>query len=99
MKRTFDDKYHAVISFYSDPKYYVTYAPDINFLQVYGYFAGEPLGLETRDTSNWFHNTGTILGANFAYLDGFAAVPVPSAVWLFGSGLLGLIGMARRKKV
>jgi hypothetical protein len=24
--------------------------------------------------------------------------PVPAAVWLFGSGLLGLIGMARRKK-
>lgn len=26
-----------------------------------------------------------------------AAVPVPPAVWLFGSGLLGLIGIARRK--
>ncbi len=25
------------------------------------------------------------------------AVPVPAAVWLFGSGLLGLIGIARRK--
>lgn len=25
-------------------------------------------------------------------------VPVPSAVWLFGSGLIGLIGAARRKK-
>jgi len=27
------------------------------------------------------------------------AVPVPAAVWLFGSGLLGLVGIARRKKV
>ena len=27
-----------------------------------------------------------------------AVVPVPAAVWLFGSGLLGLIGVARRKK-
>lgn len=27
-----------------------------------------------------------------------AAVPIPAAVWLFGSGLLGLIGVARRKK-
>ena len=26
------------------------------------------------------------------------AVPIPAAVWLFGSGLLGLVGMARRKK-
>lgn len=25
-------------------------------------------------------------------------VPLPAAVWLFGSGLLGLVGMARRKK-
>ena len=25
-------------------------------------------------------------------------VPVPAAMWLFGSGLLGLVGMARRKK-
>lgn len=25
-------------------------------------------------------------------------VPIPAAVWLFGSGLIGLIGLARRKK-
>lgn len=33
-------------------------------------------------------------------LTGFevAAVPIPAAAWLFGSGLLSLIGMARRKK-
>ena len=24
-------------------------------------------------------------------------VPIPASVWLFGSGLLGLVGMARRK--
>ena len=27
-----------------------------------------------------------------------SAVPIPAAVWLFGSGLLGLVGVARRKK-
>ena len=33
------------------------------------------------------------------YLTGtVSAVPVPAAVWLFGSGLIGLIGVARRKK-
>jgi hypothetical protein len=33
--------------------------------------------------------------------DGFssvAAVPVPAAVWLFGSGLIGLVGVACRRK-
>ena len=29
----------------------------------------------------------------------FSVVPVPAAVWLFGSGLIGLVGLARRKKV
>jgi hypothetical protein len=26
-------------------------------------------------------------------------VPVPAAAWLFGSGLIGLVGVARRKKL
>ena len=36
----------------------------------------------------------TLPGSNFDQ----AAVPAPAAVWLFGSGLLGLVGIARRKK-
>lgn len=35
-------------------------------------------------------------GAIYAFQ--LQAVPVPAAVWLFGSGLLGLIGIAKRKK-
>ena len=27
-----------------------------------------------------------------------SAVPVPGTIWLFGSGLVGLVGMGRRKK-
>ena len=27
-----------------------------------------------------------------------AVVPIPAAAWLFGSALLGLVGVARRKK-
>ena len=32
-------------------------------------------------------------------ISGLTAVPVPAPLWLFGSGLIGLIGFARRKKV
>ena len=34
---------------------------------------------------------------NSLHVTSVSAVPVPAAVWLFGSGLLGLIGVARRK--
>jgi len=32
------------------------------------------------------------------FTEASAVVPVPAAVWLFGSGLLGLVGLSRRKK-
>ena len=47
-----------------------------------------------------FQNVGSTAYAGFVWAvhDGdIGAVPIPSAVWLFGSGLLGLIGFARRK--
>jgi len=34
----------------------------------------------------------------FAIAEYPTAVPVPAAVWLFGSGLIGLIGIARKRK-
>lgn len=36
---------------------------------------------------------------NVSIVTDVSAVPVPAAVWLFGSGLLGLVGVARRKAV
>lgn len=33
-----------------------------------------------------------------AFLSSQVNVPIPAAAWLFGTGLLGLIGIARRKK-
>jgi hypothetical protein len=46
-------------------------------------------------------NVDTIFGTaggDFAQYTASAVIPVPAAVWLFGSGLLGLVGVARRKK-
>lgn len=40
----------------------------------------------------------TVNGVTSAQFAGSSAVPVPAAVWLFASGLLGLIGLAGRKK-
>ena len=37
-------------------------------------------------------------GVTSAKFAGSSVVPVPASVWLFGSGLLGLAGIARRKK-
>ena len=48
-----------------------------------------------------FSQVQNILDDTTAY-DNFVfdtvVIPIPAAVWLFGSGLLGLIGIARRKK-
>ena len=33
------------------------------------------------------------------HVNGTAVIPVPAAAWLLGSGLLGLVGVAKRKKV
>jgi len=42
--------------------------------------------------------TGSGLGQTTSLVFTPSAVPIPAAVWLFGSGLLGLIGIAKRKK-
>ena len=40
---------------------------------------------------------GPFVGQAPSFQGTVAAVPVPAAVWLFGSGLLGLVGVARRR--
>ncbi len=41
--------------------------------------------------------TANIAGSGDCSSSNVSTVPVPAAAWLFGSGLIGLVGMARRK--
>jgi len=47
------------------------------------------LGLSTTDVLGNISFTGSTV----------SAVPVPAAVWLFGTGLIGLVGAGKRKKI
>jgi len=54
------------------------------------------LGAETPfEGVRGYFDIGT---GNSLHVTSVSTVPVPAAVWLFGSGLIGLIGIARRKK-
>ena len=57
----------------------------------YRFDSGANLLVNSEESSNprfaWAVHAGDV-----------SAVPVPAAIWLFGSGLLGLVGMAGRKK-
>ena len=66
------------------------------------------VGLSTDGGATWFADTGftgnpgnsgvmTFNVAGETFLVDVQSVPVPAAVWLFGSGLLGLVGVARRR--
>lgn len=41
---------------------------------------------------------GDIFGTPYGYQATISAVPVPAAVWLFGTGLMGLVSLGRRKQ-
>lgn len=59
-----------------------------------GYFVGRYYGSDEAGAVDvTFHPD---IAANFE-LRSITVVPVPAAVWLFGSGLIGLVGIARRK--
>ena len=75
-------------------------------VQAYGYWSATEYAPNTLNAWRFYMNYGR-QGTSRVVLDFYAwavqsgdvsAVPVPAAVWLFGSGLLGLIGVARCKK-
>lgn len=52
-------------------------------------------GQMTIDLTGFWPNQGAI--SHVSIMGRPAVIPVPAAVWLFGSGLLGLVGVARRR--
>lgn len=64
------------------------YAPNTNLAWSFFMLDGEQSsGYKADSNYAWAVQSGDV-----------SAVPVPAAVWLFGSGLVGLIGVARRKR-
>ncbi|HEY9199297.1 MAG TPA: VPLPA-CTERM sorting domain-containing protein [Gammaproteobacteria bacterium] len=59
---------------------------------------GGILGLSLLDGTVITDFTAMSTTSGFNYANAYSAVPVPAAVWLFGSGLLGLVGVMRRKR-
>lgn len=74
------------------------------YLSISGYWTGTEYNLRDAwsfDFPNGVQQTNIKFTEQNAWAvrDGdVGLVPVPSAVWLFGSGLIGLIGIAKRKK-
>lgn len=54
-------------------------------------------GRSVMSTVNPFTSTWNLDAAGQLSYGSVSAVPVPAAVWLFGSGLVGLVGVARRR--
>jgi len=79
--------------------------PQINFQD--GVFVG--INFDAVFQSFGFFRSSAALGTFDGFDDNFGSisgtwdattyVPVPAALWLFGSGLIGLAGFARRKKL
>jgi hypothetical protein len=58
-------------------------------------FSGNKLSINVEGLS---FDTSTFVRIDLLSEGGPSAVPLPSAVWLFGSGLLGLLGFRRQSK-
>ena len=46
----------------------------------------------------WYQDDSAATGEINVLVEPPSAVPIPAAAWLFGSAILGLLGIARRKK-
>lgn len=66
------------------------YAPATSGAWLFGFNdGGQGSGIKTGNGYAWAVHAGDV---------GASAVPVPAAAWLFGSGLLGLVGVSRKRR-
>lgn len=81
--------------------------PFINIMLDEGYWYSELLENDPGRALDFFMADGSNGDTNIHFEGDYSwavqsgdvsAVPVPAAVWLFGSGLIGLVGFARSKK-
>lgn len=61
--------------------------------------AGNFIGADPSAPGSAFNADGDLINLEGVVIQDLSAVPVPAAVWLFGSGLLALAGFARREKL
>ena len=62
---------------------------------VFGWYLRESPASRDRDWSHLFE----VSNLTFTAATAPSAVPVPAAAWLFGSGLVGLAGLRRKKQI
>ena len=77
---------------------YVHVLSDPSGLDVAAYQTAE-LGWDGNYSLPW-HSHSNITNENVgSFLVRTAVIPIPAAIWLFGTGFIGLIGIARRKNL
>jgi hypothetical protein len=69
------------------------YGSDIG--QIFSFVQTNAQFFEIQVTSNWGYTSRTYI--NEVAFSSLSSVPLPSAVWLFGSALIGFIGFNRKK--
>ncbi len=90
---TLSDEYGNMLSTFSISDYSGLYiSPPMSYPMTAGSYY-------LRKTSSSSGGEGSLWDYTLSFhVEQVSAVPLPAAVWLFGSGLLGLAGMSRHKK-
>ena len=78
------DAYFGRVSGVTSTNFYVSYT--------------EPRAILTNNLANLTYPDVTSADASGYFGPNLQVIPIPAAAWLFGSGLLGLIGIARMGK-